>query len=102
MSTKTIEKTTELVDTILKEPKLYNVIIHNDDQTPFDFVIDLLIREYRKSPQDAILLANKVHNTSKGIAGTYLYEIAETKAQRSIKMARASGYPLMFTIEQAD
>jgi ATP-dependent Clp protease adaptor protein ClpS len=80
-------------------PPNYNVVIHNDDYTTMDFVVLLLETVFRKSKSEALALMLKVHHEGKGIAGTYSYDIAQTKAQQGINLARNSGFPLELTVE---
>lgn len=84
----------------ISPPKMWKVIFHNDDFTPFDFVQAVLIKQYNKSHDDAINIAQKVHNTGKGIVGTYTKEIAATKIEATIKTAIMFGFPLLATMEE--
>lgn len=83
----------------LKLPDKYKVVIHNDDHTPVDFVIELLMTTYNHSDQSAVAVTLEVHNKGKGCAGIYTYEIAEQKIIDSTEMARANGYPLTLKLE---
>ena len=84
----------------LSEPKLYRVILHNDDYTPMDFVVGVLIDIFRKSPPEANRIMLNVHYKGAGVCGTYPYEIAETKIAKVHAGARADGYPLKASMEQ--
>jgi ATP-dependent Clp protease adaptor protein ClpS len=86
----------------IEEPKRYYVWMHNDDKTPFDFVIDVLIELYRHDEQTASDLANKIHIEQKAIVGIYNLEIAEQKVEETVRISRANNYPLQVTLEQAD
>jgi ATP-dependent Clp protease adaptor protein ClpS len=97
--TEVVEQTIEKID--LQRPNMYKVILHNDDTTTFDFVIEVLIRIFHKNLQDAIELAKQIHVTGQGIAGSpYTREIAEEKTEETIGFARANGFPLTATFEE--
>jgi ATP-dependent Clp protease adaptor protein ClpS len=84
----------------IDEPKRYYVWMHNDDKTPFDFVIDVLIELYRHEEQTAADLANKIHIEQKAIVGMYNLEIAEQKVEETVRIARSNNYPLSVTLEE--
>lgn len=81
------------------EPKQYLVIFHNDDFTTMDFVVMVLMRIFRKSETDARRIMLEVHIKGKGVAGRYTYDIAKTKANQTMRLARSNGYPLRLTVE---
>jgi len=81
-------------------PSKYKVILLNDDQTPMRFVIELLIAIFNKSAADAEQVTIEVHNTGRGIAGIYFYEIAEQKVHEATLVSRTNGFPLSFKIEE--
>ena len=83
----------------VEPPKKYNVVLLNDDYTPMNFVSDLLQRLFHKPATEAEQITLLVHNTGKGIAGTYSREIAETKAYEVKINAVNSGYPLIAEIQ---
>ena len=85
----------------IEEPKRYYVIMHNDDQTPIDFVVKVLIDLYRHD-ETASDLAQKIHIDQKAVVGMYNLEIAEQKMEETHGTSRAHGYPLTVTLEQAD
>ena len=84
-----------------KEPAMYNVIFHNDDVTTMDFVVMVLMRVFRKTEQVAEELMLKVDREGSAVVGTYTHDIAESKASYTIRLARANGFPLEVTTEQA-
>lgn len=90
----------ELTD--IDEPKRYYIVMHNDDATPFDFVIEVLTELYRHDEQTAADLANKIHVDEKAIVGMYNLEIAEQKIEDTVRVSRSHNYPLSVTIEPAD
>jgi ATP-dependent Clp protease adaptor protein ClpS len=85
------------LDTI--EPTMYKVIIHNDDYTPIDFVVGVLITIFNKCVEEANEITWQIHEKGKGIGGLYVKEIAATKAHQVIQKAKAEGFPLLATIE---
>lgn len=83
-------------------PKMYKVILHNDDTTTFDFVIEVLVRIFHRSIEDAVEITQSIHHTGQGIAGApYTHEVAEEKTLEVIGFSRANGYPLTATYEEA-
>lgn len=84
------------------EPRNYNVIIHNDDFTPMDLVVIILKDVFFKPTPEAYAIMMKVHKSKSGVAGTYPYDIAVSKAQKATYIARNNGYPLAVTVEPAD
>ncbi len=85
-----------------KEPNLYKVILHNDDYTTMEFVINILMEVFRKSLDEAEQLTVTVHKKQKAVVGIYTKEIAEVKTDRTIKKARSVGFPLLCTFEPVD
>ena len=83
----------------VEPPKKYKVILHNDDYTPMDFVIVILMDAFNFSFQKAATITMQVHEQGKGIAGAYSKEIASMKVKRCNQIARAEGHPLMVTME---
>lgn len=83
-------------------PDKYNVVFHNDDFTTTDFVIKVLRQVFFLPEPEAIDIMLNVHNNGKGVAGTYVFDIARSKAQLTMRMARAEGFPLQVTIEKIE
>ncbi len=97
------ERQTQTGDvTKLKPPSKYNVICLNDDVTPMDFVVDCLMSIFKKSYEEAHDITMTIHNTGRGIAGTYSYEVAEQKCVEAVTRARGAGYPLDLILEEVD
>jgi len=88
------------VKTKSKPPSMYKVIFHNDDFTPMDFVIKVLMTIFSKDLEEANALMLRIHVKGKGIAGVYSKEIAETMKKETIDAARLNGYPLRVTTEE--
>lgn len=83
----------------VEEPKLYKVLIHNDDFTTMDFVIYVLRTIFHHRETEAVRLMLQVHNQGHGHAGTFTREIAETKVSEVTSLAQAHEYPLLCTME---
>ncbi|MBF0285607.1 MAG: ATP-dependent Clp protease adapter ClpS [Magnetococcales bacterium] len=82
------------------EPPMYKVILLNDDFTPMEFVVDLLIRFFNKSMQEATRIMLNVHHKGFGICGAYSREIAETKVTQVNQWARDHHHPLRCRMER--
>jgi len=80
--------------TELQYPSRYNVVIYNDDYTPMEFVIKLLIEVFNKNLTTAKELTMEIHNNHSAIAGSYYHEIAEQKCSEAITISRTNGHPL--------
>jgi ATP-dependent Clp protease adaptor protein ClpS len=91
----------ERVKTEKKEPPLFKVVILNDDYTTMEFVIQVLESVFQKSPAEAYRVMMHVHVNGRGIAGVYPWDIAETKANAVIELARDAGFPLKAVTEEA-
>ena len=83
------------------EPKQYYVVMHNDNKTPFDFVVDILVGLFNHDKDTAAELAHKIHTDEKAIVGMYNLEIAEQKVEETVKASRVANYPLSVSIEPA-
>ena len=86
--------------TKLEKPKLYKVLLHNDDFTTMEFVVFVLEYVFNRDEAESISIMLKVHNEGLGIAGIYPYEIANMKADKAMNLARAREYPLLCTVEE--
>ena len=84
---------------LLKEPRRYKVIIHNDDFTTMEFVVEVLKTVFFLSNEKAEELMLQVHHANKAVVGIYTYDIAVSKANKAINMAREKGFPLRLTVE---
>ena len=91
----------ERVKTKKQEPKLFKVILLNDDYTTMEFVIEVLESVFQKSPAEAYSIMMAVHLGGHGVAGIYPWEVAETKVDAVISLARDSGFPLKAVTEEA-
>ncbi|TDT67435.1 ATP-dependent Clp protease adaptor protein ClpS [Hypnocyclicus thermotrophus] len=96
------EKIIEKNNIKFKEPNMYNVIFFNDDYTTMEFVVEILMRVFHKSLDEANNLMLLVHNQGKAIIGKYTYDIAITKVSVTKKLAKQNGFPLRVDIEKED
>lgn len=83
----------------LKRPKPYKVVMYNDDFTPMDVVVDILMEVFHKNFDEAGAIMLAVHKGQKAVVGVYPYDIARTKAARAVKIARELGYPFRVEVE---
>jgi ATP-dependent Clp protease adaptor protein ClpS len=81
------------------EPKLYKVLLHNDDYTTMEFVVSILESVFAKSPAEAYRIMMHVHTQGIGVAGVYPFEVAETKVVMVEERAKDAGHPLRCSIE---
>lgn len=85
-----------------KKPAMYKVLLLNDDFTPMEFVVYVLERVFRRTNSEANDIMLKIHNDGIGVAGVYTYEVAETKVDQVMTMARKNEHPLQCTIEREE
>ncbi len=83
-----------------KRPQLYKVILHNDDYTTMQFVVEVLESVFHKSPAEAHRIMMHVHTRGFGVCGAYPYEVAETKVALVHDLAREHSYPLRASLEE--
>jgi ATP-dependent Clp protease adaptor protein ClpS len=93
--------TTEQTKVKLSEPPRYVVVMHNDDYTPMDFVIEILVTIFNHTVEEAKQLTLEIHNEGKAVCGEYYYELAEQKSTESIALARSNGHPLQVEVDRA-
>jgi len=93
-NTKTLHRTR------YKEPRMYAVMLYNDDITTMDFVVELLVKVFHKNTAEASDIMMQVHQAGKGVAGIYTYDIAVTKKMQADKMTVEKGFPLKLGVEQ--
>ena len=88
-------------DQEIREPNMYRVILHNDDYSTMDFVIEVLISIFHKPAADATRIMVDVHKKGKGICGVYTYDIAATRVARVHQLAKKREFPLKCSLEEA-
>ena len=89
-----------IVEDELKEPRQFKVLLHNDDYTSMDFVVEVLMNVFGKSEAEAYAVMMSVHEKGIGLCGIYTAEVAETKVQIVHQKARARSFPLRCTMEE--
>lgn len=100
MSTELDVRIDEKIKQVITEPKKYKIIFLNDDKTPIEFVIELLIKIFRHTEETAKDITLAVHNDGSAVVGIYTYEIAEQKTIEATQICRQHGFPLQIRIEQ--
>ena len=83
----------------MKKPRLYKVLLHNDDYTTMEFVIHVLIEVFRKSETEATQIMLHVHTKGSGVCGVYTYDLAQTKVHQVTQLSRQNEMPLKCTME---
>ena len=86
----------------LQRPRLYKVLLHNDNYTTRDFVVAVLREVFHKSETDAVQIMLHVHYNGIGVAGVYTFDVAETKIRLVEKLARENDFPLRLSMEPED
>jgi len=84
-----------------KRPRLYQVVLYNDDYTTMEFVVIVLESVFDKGPAEAYRIMMEVHTRGRGVCGAYTFEVAETKVATVHELARTEGFPLRAGIEEA-
>ena len=82
-----------------RTPRLFRVLLHNDDYTTMEFVVEVLVRFFEKSTTEAYQIMLQVHHAGRGVAGTYTLDEAETRVERVAAEAKSQGYPLLLSVE---
>jgi len=90
----------EKIKLTVSEPKRWKVILLNDDSTPMEFVIGVLIEIFKHTQDTAREIMLQVHEEGSGVAGLYSFEIAEAKAVEATNLARTNGHPLQLKLEE--
>lgn len=98
-STKDRTKPREQEKQEVTRPRLFRVLLHNDDYTTMEFVVYVLQKVFHKSLEEAVLIMLNVHQQGLGVCGIYPSEIAETKVGAVHSYAREEGYPLRCSME---
>ena len=84
----------------LEEPKMFKVLLHNDDYTSMDFVVDVLMGIFHKTLAQAEQIMLQIHEEERAVCGVYSFEIAQTKAEQVKQRAKQNEFPLLATIEE--
>ena len=88
------------LDIEVREPRRYRVLLHNDDYTTMDFVVEILVTIFQKNPVEATSIMMAVHKDGLGNCGVYTEEVAETKIAQVHDRARKAGFPLRCSMEE--
>lgn len=86
----------------LQMPSKYAVVLLNDDFTPMDFVIELLIEIFGHEPVNAMSITQAIHEEGQGSAGVYSFEVAQQKQIEGTEIARQFSHPLRIVLERVD
>lgn len=86
----------------IEQPKMYKVMIHNDDYTTMEFVIHILMKFFQKNYDDAHSTMLEVHKKGAGLCGIYTFEVAESKSAKVNRYSKGKGHPLKSSIEACD
>lgn len=92
----TVKENVQVTDS---PPSMYGVVLFNDNKTTFEFVILILMQLFGKDYESACELTSRIHDEGKGTAGVYTYEVAISKRDETVQLARANGYPLKVEVE---
>jgi ATP-dependent Clp protease adaptor protein ClpS len=82
-----------------ERPKLYKVILLNDDFTPREFVVEVLNAVFRMGRERAYHVMMTAHQKGACVIAVYTRDVAETKAKEATELGKERGYPLFFTTE---
>jgi ATP-dependent Clp protease adaptor protein ClpS len=96
----TTEKSDVRTEKDTQEPPMFKVLLHNDDYTTMEFVVHILMLVFRKSLEEATRIMLNVHRKGIGLCGIYSHEVAETKVETVMRLARENGHPLRCTMEK--
>jgi ATP-dependent Clp protease adaptor protein ClpS len=83
----------------LERPRMWRVLLHNDDYTTQEFVVWVLETVFRKGRAEAFTIMMSVHRSGLGVAGVYTHDVAETKLKATQQMAEEQEFPLLVTME---
>jgi ATP-dependent Clp protease adaptor protein ClpS len=84
----------------VEEPPMYKVMLLNDDYTTMEFVVEILVYVFQKSSEEATRIMLSVHRSGVGVCGVYTLEVAETKVETVLALARENGFPLKCIMER--
>ena len=84
----------------VRKPDMWRVVLLNDDYTPREFVVEILVSIFHKPPIEATKIMLDVHNKGRGLVGVYTYDIAKTRVAQLTRVARDREYPLKAVIEE--
>jgi ATP-dependent Clp protease adaptor protein ClpS len=85
----------------VEPPRMYQVVMHNDDYTPMEFVVMVLQEFFQRDIETATQIMLKIHHEGRGVCGVYTKDVAATKVELVLAAAKRSGHPLQCTMESA-
>jgi len=88
------------VELEIQEPQMFRVVLHNDDYTSMDFVVEVLTGIFHKTAEEAVQIMLQIHEKERAVCGVYSFEIAQTKAEQVKQLAKQNEFPLLATIEE--
>lgn len=91
----------EGIDQELKEPDMYKVVLHNDDYTTKEFVVEVIRKVFHKPAIEATKIMLNVHKRGKGVVGVYTWDIAQTKVAQVHMLAKEREFPLQCSVDKA-
>ena len=100
MTTNTDIVLDEKIKIDVNEPSKYKVVFLNDDTTPMEFVVGVLIEIFKHTEHTATQITMTIHNEGSGVVGVYSHEIAEQKAVETTNVARSQGFQLQVKLEE--
>ncbi len=86
----------------IEPPRMYKILMHNDDYTTMEFVIVALKKFFNKTDPEAQAIMLKIHTEGVGVCGIYTFEVAESKVVKVMNFARKNGHPLKLSYEPCD
>jgi len=90
----------EKIKVEIKEPSTFKVIFLNDDYTPMDFVVSLMVEVFKHSEKTAHAITMQIHEEGSGVVGEYSFEVAEQKALEATQLCKQHGFPLRIKLEE--
>ncbi|HET9360791.1 MAG TPA: ATP-dependent Clp protease adaptor ClpS [Vicinamibacterales bacterium] len=91
--------TESFADQKVEPPRMWRVLLHNDDYTTQEFVVWVLETVFHKPRMEAVVIMMSVHRSGIGVAGVYTHDVAETKMKKTMQMAEQQEFPLLVTME---
>ena len=88
------------VELEIAQPQMFRVLLHNDDYTSMDFVVEVLTGIFHKTSEEAVQIMLQIHEKERAVCGVYSFEIAQTKAEQVKQLAKKNEFPLLATIEE--
>ena len=94
-------KPTAITESTIKVPRMFKVIMHNDNITEMEFVVTVLTTVFQKPHEDAVATMLDIHNQGQGVAGVYTYDIAVSKKLQTDRLSSTRGFPLRLSLDES-